>query len=371
MKSDTVTYTGDFSRSASMLLNNYETHKTGPNLKTLEGAAFHTMDHVVPTMQTNSCIPFLYSISYYAYITDDPKVKFDNIRRNLIGIETFYFKVKLAFLQHKNIQAYLKALRELDRYYLTSNWFARPESFILMNILKTSVAVKDDLDTSLFYELSVKCLCVFNSEQKNDIEYLLRNIVFSSKYYPSEVLLGNLSIEQRNENLETSLSNMDDILDVYIEVLGLKNVSFIQKCFSCLILFFQNVPDLSTSCSINASTGNVIPIDWIYTPILVLYSNQQQNASDVEEERQVYIIRNCLRWILIYETYFPLLAASIDPTDKFCRLACVFLASDSLFLIKDIHDLLQSCFKNLITKRERDLNFRRDIQGKSMQNNAV
>lgn len=119
-------------------------------------------------------------------------------------------------------------------------------------------------------------------------------------------------------------------------------------------------------CCINVNLGNVIPIDWIYTPILVLYSNQQQNKSNIEEEQQVFIIRNCLRWILIYETYFSLLASSINPTDKFCRLACVFLGSDNLFLIKDIHSLLELNFKNLIKKYEHELNFQKDIQGKKM-----
>lgn len=60
-----------------MLINNYETHKSSANLKTLEAAAWHTMDHVVPTMQTNSCIPFLYSVSYYVNVSDHLQVIFD------------------------------------------------------------------------------------------------------------------------------------------------------------------------------------------------------------------------------------------------------------------------------------------------------
>ncbi|XP_018578046.1 RNA polymerase II-associated protein 1 isoform X2 [Anoplophora glabripennis] len=314
--------------NGSMLLNNYETHKSSSNMKSLEAAAWHTMDHVIPTMQTNSCFPFLYSVSYYVNVSDQ-------------------IKVKLAFLQHKNIQKYLKSVQKLEKYYLTNNWFARPESFILMNILKTSVTIKKELDTSIFYELSVKCLCVFNFEQKSDIEYILRSIIFCSKFYPSDVLLQNLNIDQQDEGLEVSLYNMDQILEVYIQVLGLKN----------------DVPDFSTMSCINTSLGNVIPIDWIYTPILVLYSNQLQNKSNINEEQQIFTIRNCLRWILIYETYFPLLASSINPTDKFCRLACVFLGSDNLFLTKDIHNLLELCFKNLIGKSEKELNFQKDIQG--------
>ncbi|KAJ8917851.1 hypothetical protein NQ315_010764 [Exocentrus adspersus] len=315
-------------KSGSMLLNNYDTHKSSSNLKTLEAAAWHTMDHVVPTMQTNSCIPFLHSLSLYISICDNREVK-------------------SSFLKHSNIQTYLTSLQKLDKYYLSSNWFARPESFVLMNMLKTAVSVKSDLDTSVFYELSVKCLCVFNAEQKPDIEYVLENIIFCPEFYPSEALLQNLSIEQRNSSLVTSLGNLGEVLEVYTQVLGLKN----------------DIPDFSLTSCIDIAVGNVIPLDWIYTPILVLYSNQQGNKLGTEES-QVFIIRNCLRWILIYETYFPLLAAVINPTDKFCRLACVFLGSDNLFLIKEIHDLLELCFKNVM-KFENQLNFQKQIQGLS------
>ncbi|VEN64180.1 unnamed protein product [Callosobruchus maculatus] len=314
--------------SGSMLLNNYETHKSSANLKTLEVAAWHTMDHVVPIIQTNSCIPFLYSLSLYAHTTSDSKVK-------------------LAFLQHPNIVKYLTSLQQLDRYYLTSHWFARPETAMLMNMLKISVDVKADLDTSVFYELAVKCLCVFYCEQKPDIEYILSNIVFSTKFYPSEVLMENLDISKRNQSLQISLNNLDEIREVYIQVLGLKH----------------DVPDLAQCCCIDISIGNVIPIDWIYTPILVLYANQLQNKKNVEEPQQILTVKNCLRWILIFETYFPFLAKTINPTDRFCRLACLFLGSDSLFLADEIHDLLELCFKNVITQCEHKLNFSKEIQG--------
>ncbi|XP_056635856.1 RNA polymerase II-associated protein 1 [Diorhabda sublineata] len=316
-------------KSGSMLLNNYETHKSSSNLKTLDVAAWHTMDHVVPLIQTNSCIPFLYSMSLYVNTTNNKKVK-------------------TTFLNHPNIQNYLISLQKLEKYYLTSHWFARPEAMFLMDVLKSSVVIKNELDTSIFYDLAVKCLCVFNSEQKNDIRFILANIIFCSKFYPSEVLMKHLDISLRNVSLEISLNNLNEILKVYTQILGLQ----------------QGSPDFSRSCCLNISVGNVIPMDWIYTPILVLYSNQQQNKKEQDEQEQVFVISNCLRWILIYETYFPFLASRINPTDKFCRLACVFLGSDNLFLIPEIHDLLELCLKNVL-KYERELNFDKEIQGLS------
>ncbi|KAJ8975452.1 hypothetical protein NQ317_000701 [Molorchus minor] len=251
-------------RSGSMLLNNYEIHKSSSNLKSLEAAAWHTMDHLVPLVQTNSCLLFLYPLSQYVQTSKNSKLK-------------------LCFLTSTNVQTYLMALQKLDKYYLTFNWFARPESLILMNILKISVSVRTELDTSIFYDLCVKCLCIFNAEQKSNVEYLLENIVFSPKFYPTEALLLKLG-------------------------------------------------HFSQNCCIDISFGNVIPMDWPYTPILILYSNHLENKMEsIDEEQQIFTIKNCLRWILIYETYFPMLASTINPTDRFCRLACVFLGSLSNF----------------------------------------
>lgn len=128
-------------------------------------------------------------------------------------------------MKQQNVQGFLTSLQKLEKYYLTNSWFAKPESMILVNILKISVDVKDDVDTALFYELAVKCLSVFNSEQKPDIEYLFVNIIFCPRFYPSEILIQHLDISQRSASLETSLENLGEIMTVYTQVLGLKKVS--------------------------------------------------------------------------------------------------------------------------------------------------
>lgn len=110
--------------------------------------------------------------------------------------------------------------------------------------------------------------------------------------------------------------------------------------------------------------SNVIPIDWIYSPIILLYSEQQKDDDErnVNENEQIRLITNCLRWIYIYEMYFPELVSMINPTDRFCRLACIFLGSDSLFLNDDIQYWLSLCLKALL-KYESNLNFDGKIQG--------
>lgn len=114
---------------------------------------------------------------------------------------------------------------------------------------------------------------------------------------------------------------------------------------------------------IDIKIGNVIPVDWIYSPIISLYSSQQKNKSVYAEEQQTQLVLNCLRWIFIYETYFPSLANMLNPTGRFCRLACIFLGSDNLFLHEEIQELLKQCLKNLVANMEEMLNFDKEIEG--------
>lgn len=133
----------------------------------------------------------------------------------------------------------------------------------------------------------------------------------------------------------------------------------------CYIIFnFQNLITFDATLSLDMSIGNVIPIDWIYTPLVLLYSNQQKTDDNMDESKSFVTILNCLRWILIYETYFPGLAESISATEKYVRLGCLFLGSDSFFLDPNVQQLLILVYQFLV-KRESTMNFEQEISGKT------
>lgn len=70
-----------------------------------------------------------------------------------------------------------------------------------------------------------------------------------------------------------------------------------------------------------------------------------------------------MRWIYIYEKYFSTLASLINSADKFCRLACVFMASDDLFFVPEVHNLLEESFKHFITNDLNKLDFKKSVHG--------
>ncbi|KAL3269975.1 hypothetical protein HHI36_009030 [Cryptolaemus montrouzieri] len=189
-------------QKCSMLLNNYEPQPFSANLKTLQCSAWYTADHVIPIMQTTSCLPFLNSLSEFLVNSGD-------------------YAIKLNFLKHQIIKEYIATLEKQEYHFLTSHWFTRIESQFILNILRMSVEVQKDIDTSVFYALAVKALCVFSSEHKKGVEFLFKKIIFCRSFYPSEALLKNLDLNE-GTSLEVSFKNLDEIREVYSEILGIK-----------------------------------------------------------------------------------------------------------------------------------------------------
>lgn len=97
-----------------------------------------------------------------------------------------------------------------------------------MNVLKIAVELQNRLDTLAYFELAVMCLTVFSTEQKEDVEFVFKNVIFNTKFYTSDVLMRSLNIKEGSGN---SLGDLKDIFEVYAHVLGFKNVSIHSKHF--------------------------------------------------------------------------------------------------------------------------------------------
>ncbi|XP_017772784.1 PREDICTED: RNA polymerase II-associated protein 1-like isoform X2 [Nicrophorus vespilloides] len=315
---------------SSNLLNNNKTHKSRVNFKYTEAAIWNSLDHVIPVLKSISCIPFLRVFSDFVESTENRKLM-------------------ITFLSNADVQFYLKLVNQAYKYDLTSNWYTRVESGLLLSIIKIAIEVQNSIDTGLCYGLAMKTLSIYHEEQKPDIEYVIRNAIFSPDFYPLDVFLAIMNIEDAEDitrdTMKAALDNIDDIFYVYMNVLGLKKLK---------------VNPLRQSFDVKI--GNALPIDWIYTPIITLYAQQQDEDNNITEDDLVFTITNCLRWVYIYETYFPNLASMIDSTERFCRLACTFLGSDSLFLIPEVGDLLWLCLRSVLISED-TLDFERNIHG--------
>lgn len=172
-----------------------------------EAATWNSAEHIVPVIQTRSCMPFLCALS-----------EFLNYCNNA--------NIQLLFLKQENIQSYLNAVSTCNQYTMNGNWFTRLESQFIINVLKIAVQVKENTNLGLFYEIAVKCMSIFNLEQKVEIEFVLDNIVFDPCFYPTESLLNNLKITHAEEELNfiNIKTNLPNISSVYKSILNLQKV---------------------------------------------------------------------------------------------------------------------------------------------------
>lgn len=106
---------------------------------------------------------------------------------------------------------------------MTTNWFTRIESFLLTNVLKIVMPLLGITDFCHFHELAVKCMGIFTSEQKLDVDLILVKIIFNPTTYPMETLFNNLNIGNRI-NLQHVVDTLPDISSMYRDVLNLRNV---------------------------------------------------------------------------------------------------------------------------------------------------
>lgn len=345
----------DHLNKSSNLLREVKYRDSSANLKHIQATLWDSMDQVVPVLHTKSCIPFLSAFTQF-----------------IVGCNS---DIKIAFLEHKNIKKYVNLLRNARQFYLIQHWFSRLEINLILNILKMVMSISER-NTSIYYELAVKCLSVFGEEHKKDLENILNKILFNPKWFPAEVLMQNMKvtsdihktsnidttsnihpisnietmshdITSRIDILQSTMNSLTQVAEVYGQVLGLKADPFETHSNLCLAFPIKNL----------------VPVDWIYSPIVLLYSIHQQNKVKYPEDQLIFIIKNCLRWIYFYECHFTDLAALINPTERFCRLACVFLAKDDLFLEAEIQNLLELCFNCIIKNDIDNIDFDKPIQG--------
>lgn len=316
-------------------LKNNDLHPV-KNLMTLGASDVNTAQNVLPILQVRTPIPFLRSLfKMLVYVND-------NI-------------VAEGFLKH--MTPYLWKLAGTQPN-LAENWFTRMETDLVFNILKLSiVAETTEMDKDLLYAVGNKLCYILRIDKAYEIIWLFENIIFNKKWFTPERLLNLLSIADADD-----LSNAVGIIDK------------IKLCYSKVINLHYR--DTGPNILLLKWQEPILPRDWIYLPILSLYSRSQEletmsqdigmehainTAAQVIADKET-IISCSLEWIYFNELCFSDLLNDIDVTDRFCRIMCVFLCDQSLFLDARIKNLLDKCSRKLFQKRDK-FNFDKQLVG--------
>lgn len=306
------------------------------NLMTLGGSVIDSAQKVLPLLNVVSPIPFLASLfNLLTHVNDK------DIATNFLDSTSTY----LNLLMKKSAS-------------LCHNWFTRIETDFVFAVVK--LAIQNEISESkkdLFYTVASKLCYYLRIDKKNELDYLFSNVVFSKQWLTAERLLNLVSLSDA-DGFSKALTSIEDI----------------KNCYSKVNL---NYTSTGPNVTLRKWQEPILPRDWIYLPILSLYSKSQEvdtapkvcgdHAKRVAAEKtaEKEIIISCsLEWILFNEICFPDLINDIDVTDRFCRIMCVFLCDNSLFLDEKIKLLLRKCVQMLF-KKNNAFNFDKPLVGLS------
>ncbi|KAI8441864.1 hypothetical protein MSG28_005548 [Choristoneura fumiferana] len=305
------------------------------NLMTLGSSVVEAQLKTLPILNTVSPVPFLASLFKVLELFNDANIL-------------------LSFVE--KLEPYIEKLAA-KLPSLSDNWFTRTETDLVTSIIK--VAVKIDIPESkkdLLYSVANKLCYILRADKREELEFMFNNIVFNKQWFTAERLMNLVSLSDA-DGFSKALTSIEEI----------------KLCYSTVVNL--NYRDTGANIVLRKWQEPILPRDWMYLPILNLYSRSQEPAApriigahviETKEQTAVkeFIIRSSLEWILFNEYCFPDLLKDINVTDRFCRLMCVFLCDNSLFLDPKIKILLQKCTK-ILFRKSNEFNFDHQLTGLS------
>lgn len=315
-------------------IENRELHLT-KNLMSLGGSVIDSMQKVLPVLNVTSPLPFLASLFNLLTLVDSKDIT-----------HTFL----------ENISHYLDKLAQVSPS-LCDNWFTRIETDFVFASVKLSV--QTDIPESkkdLLYAVASKLCYILRTDKKYELEYLFNKVIFNRQWFTAEILLKFVSLSEADVPSK-ALASIEDIKLCYSKVINL------------------NYRDVGPNVVLKQWQEPILPRDWIYLPILALYSKCEDEDKTVKvmgdhankvatlmaAEKEL-LISCSLEWILFNELCFPDLLNELDATDRFCRMMCVFLCDNSLFLEPKIKILLHKCIQ-MVFRKNTAFNFDKSLTG--------
>ncbi|CAG9558898.1 unnamed protein product [Danaus chrysippus] len=304
------------------------------NLVSLGGSIIDSTQKVLPILNILSPIPVLVSLFKLLNIIND---------------------INISKLFLEQLTEYLTKLSKKEPS-LCSNWFTRMEIDFVFNIVKLhSKTITSESSKDLIYSVSSTLCYILRVDKKSELDYLFNNIIYNKDWFTAERLLNIISLSE-DDGIGEVLVNVDDIKACYTKVINANKI------------------EISGNIVLKEWRDPVLPRDWIYLPILSLYSSSQATPSpevigehairvkqQIAAEKEM-LVKCSLQWIVFNEMCFPDLLKDIDITDRFCRIMCVYLCDNSLFLDKTIQVLLKKCIQ-LLFRKGNDFNFDKQLTG--------
>lgn len=281
------------------------------------------------------------------------------------------------FLKHKNMVNYLNMFANQKKYLTRTNWFSKPELSMLFKIIYMDCQYLRSYEAKFIWKLAMTLIEHLQIGQEYELEFLLRNIIFSSNYIDSvdqiSLNLSKLNIDSDGASDIRILSNngntpekfqinlqesLPKILTLYHDLL-LPNAAVTRKSKTIHHQLCYSTKTLTT----NSNGETILPSDWQYLPLLILFHQRQSNInheskSSIDgsaDENEVENVRNCLLWVHITTIYIDHSLSSSSIALQLSRLSTVFLAAPDLFMDHQIHVLIKRCLDDTLIRASKHI----------------
>ncbi|XP_066998768.2 RNA polymerase II-associated protein 1 [Anabrus simplex] len=297
------------------------------------GALMWGGQQITPVLCPTSCIPLLHGLANFlntAYTVHK-------------GLDQQFLQV---FLTCPPLIDYLNQVAHHASACLASHWFTHLEVAMLAAILWLA-CIKNFQQTELFHHLGLKLVTLVQRDEKLLLREILSRVVFSPDFFRDSLLLtedmASLQLKDtsqlspassRQQLLKEAVDNLLPLWNAYEKTLGLNDLRRKDPL---------NVTDLTAS---GRGAEIALPVDWAYLPVLHLHS--QGLSGQCSDEKTTNLVTQALQWALLLEWLRPAAVSSVSITDRFCRLATVFLAGSDLFLEPRVHALLAAGLAHLM-----------------------
>lgn len=246
---------------------------------------------------------------------------------------------------------------------LSSNWYTRYELQFVHQLLLLSV--EWDLGSLHFpdserrraavHQAALASLACLPSGEESSGQAWIRRIIFHPDY-----------VAIRPDAVESVLERMHigkDLPDGRHSILLDEAVQQLDRLASFYAAHLFQVKGRPTG--LVRKDGQILPADWIYLPLVGLYQRElgtkpgQQLPMSPESELNVAVCT--LKAVYVLLTSRPAwFFRTVEPTEHYARLACAFLAGNSLFLEPQVSRYLRPILRAIAS---RPLNFGRPIRG--------
>ncbi|XP_043278774.1 RNA polymerase II-associated protein 1 isoform X2 [Venturia canescens] len=305
--------------STSNLLSGYvlSSSRDPPSLPSLGVLAEN--GQVQPAVSMNSILPFL---GTWIKVLGDTK----NESR---------FEELKTLLNNKNLAKYIERLSRED-WSLEISWYTRIELFLVTGIVRSVMRFQNIVGEStrrMVLKIGIKLVSTLPSDASLAVKEILA-CVLNDETLTIEKLTNNLNslkLTVDNEKIHKLVNLPPDLSIIYGEYVS------------------------SSGCWEQAA----MPRDWLYLPLVAVYSSKKNHANDWKNIDTTKIIV-----LLSLELSMPEIVENLSPSLRFSRLLLIYLC-DTIYLDDNIAILLNETLRQLLKKYYKEFNFNTALPGLS------